>query len=160
MLYFHRKVDSTRINSKSEEIKCIHALVVFIGRIAEYDEFCRIKFCRNSEWDVLRILTAYATCSIDTVMKCDIFFTLTALGKSPETSKRLLTIFAENNVLSIITTEHKFFERGIKNKTCPLIDAIFIFMSTIQIAKIERAQEVNSFFKFVIETVLLTSYDR
>lgn len=139
---------------------CIHAFIVYFGKIAEFDEISRMRLCQNLEWNVLPMLTAYATCTINTDFECDIFSTLTSFGKSAEISEKLISIFLENNVLSIIAAEHKMLDRGKQNRTCPLVDAMMEFLFAIVMASTNKFQDTTPFLKFIIETILLTSYDR
>lgn len=148
------------ISSASEEICYVQALTAFITKIAKFDEFSRIRFFQNPDWDILRMYTAYTVCSISTDFKCDIFAALTAFGKSNEISQKLMTILVENNVLSIIAAEHKILEKGTENKTCPLVGAMLKCLSTLMSSNSEKFQESTEFLKFTIETVLLTSYER
>lgn len=149
------------MKSDNENVDSFHALIVFIGKIAEYDEFSRIIFCHKPEWDTLQMFTAYTTCAIKTDLKCDIFSALTAFGKSAESSAKLLTILAENCVLTIISAQHKMEERRSENKMCPLVDAILEFLSKIIMTfKLERPHKIDLHFKFITETILLTSYER
>lgn len=147
------------MSSTTDVIGFVHESTIFIGKISELDEFSRNTFCQNRQWDLLQMLTAYTTCVINMDFKCDIFSTLSALGKSQESSQKLMTIFVENDVLSIIADEHKMVERGTEKRRCPLIDAMLNFLTTIIMASTERFEEITPFLKFIFETILLTSYD-
>lgn len=160
MFRFYSKFDQSGVGSAAKDVKYIHVLTLLVGKIADNDESSRMQFCEQAKWDVLRMFAAYTTCPIAVDVKSVIFRTLNSFAKSHVTAQRLLEIFEENEILSTIAIDHTIARAGKDNKKCSLIGELCRFLSTIMMTRTISFREKICFFRFMIETIFLSSYDR
>lgn len=147
---------------QNTHIKEVVHLFEVIRLLAVCDADSRIQFCRNTNWDVLKMLVSFAIQDFNSLLVCKALLTLAALSASNDTASTISIMLVEFDVIKLIAKVQKIEENGIKMKTSPIISAIVeVLSSIIYRTKVEKAQKANilQHLAFVIQSILLVCYD-